>query len=242
MNAKSIYDAKTPNIVPGVYGNAEIEYIPELDRYTLTCNGVSWMETDKNCMHTRNTMFAQYDLAYGDVLVTGLGFGILTTAIAEKDEVTSITVLELSEDVISAFITNNQVSDKVKIVQADATTFTSETKYDCLLPDHYELQSYKWRVKDMNRLAGNIKHDVFWPWSIEEIFLKERFPRYSVKCSSSELFEKYADRIYPEWQDFIKKSFNSHPTLLNIKSSKLVSYLQKHAIYYYDIPNPYEFF
>lgn len=228
--------------MPGKYGNAEIEYAAELDRFSLTSNGVLWMETESNCHHTRNTMFSQYDVAYGDVLVTGLGFGILTTALAEKDEVSSVTVLELSEDVIGAFIQNNQVSDKVKIIQADATTFTSDIKYDCLLPDHYELQTFKWRIKDMNRLAEAVPHDVFWPWSVEEIFLKKKYPRYAVKCSSDEVLQKYAKSIPTEWKQFIKNEFNSHPTLLNIEEEKLFDYLKKHAIYYYDFPNPYEFF
>lgn len=239
---KSIYTSATPTIVPGVYGKAEIEYLSDLRRYTLTCNGVSWMEADRDFKYTRDTMIAQYELAYGNVLVTGLGFGVLTTALAEKDEVTSVTVLELSEDVIRAFTTNNQVSDKVKIVQADATSFTSDIKYDCLLPDHYELQTFKWRIKDMNRLAETINHDVFWPWSIEDIFLKEVYPRYQVKCSTSELFKKYGTEIPEKWRDFVVKNFNSHPTLMSIEDSKLLEYLRKTAVYYYDVPNPYSFF
>lgn len=239
---KSIYEAETPVIVPGIYGNAEIEYLPELRRYTLTCNGVSWMETDQDFMHTRETMYAQYDLAYGDVLVTGLGFGILATAIASKEEVTSVTVLELSEDVIRAFVENNQVSDKLKIIQADATKYISDTQYDCLLPDHYELQNYKWRVKDMNRLAEAIPHKDFWPWSIEEIFLKNSYPRYEVECSSEELFEKYGEEIPAKWREFIQTTFNGHQTLMSIDDVKLIGYLKRAAKYYYDIPNPYMFF
>lgn len=238
----SIYETKTPLIVPGIYGNVEIQYLPNLRRYTLTCNGVSWMETDRDFRHTRDTMIAQYDLAYGDVLITGLGFGIITTAIAEKEEVTSVTVLELSEDVIRAFTTNNQVSDKVKIIQADATTFTSDTKYDCLLLDHYELQRYDWRVKDMNRAAKAINHDVFWPWSIEEIFLKQVYPRYRFKYSTKELFEKHGSDMPQKWREFITNTFDSHPCLMSIEDDRLLDYLRRAAIYYYDIPNPYEFF
>lgn len=238
----SIYTATTPKIVPGKYGNAEIEYIPELDRYTLTCNGVSWMETESDCMHTKNTMCSQYDLAYGDVLITGLGFGILTTAISEKDNVTSVTVLELSQDVIDAFLANNQPNNKVKIIKADACKYTTEVKYDCLFLDHYELQTFKWRIKDMNNIAQRIKHDTFWPWSLEEIFLKELYPRYKYDIGSAALFEQYGSEMPEKWREFINSGFNSHPTLIGISDELLIGYLKKTAIYYYDVPNPYQFF
>jgi hypothetical protein len=234
---KSIHDLEMPKIQPGIYdGSVEIVYEKAIDRYILTCNGVVWMETDGEYINTKNTMYAQYDLAFGDVLVTGLGFGIIALAIAQKEEVSSVTVLELSKGVIDEFQSANPANDKIKIIQADATTYIPTTKFDCVMPDHYELQKYDWRIKDMNRLANAVDHSVFWPWSLEEIFLKYLYPRYIYKMKSEELFKIHSDKMPEKWKAFIVKYFESNESLLNIEKTKLLNYLKKTAIYYYDVP------
>lgn len=237
---QSIYSVKTPKIAPGSYGKSKIEYDHLSGWYTLSTSGTNWMQTDRDYTHTRNTMFAHFDLAHGDVLITGLGFGIIATAIAEKEEVTSVTVLEISQDVIDAFLANNVPSEKIKIIQADACTYETDIEYDCLLPDHYELQDYEWRIKDMNRIASTIPHKVFWPWSIEEIFLKDAYPLSKYMVSCRELFDLYSKEMPGKWKSFVSKNFNSHPTLLGIEDYKLIEYLEKTAVYYYDIPNPFK--
>lgn len=47
-----------------------------------------------------NTHLTAIDVAHGNVLVTGLGLGMFLTAILQKPELKSITVIEQSEEVI----------------------------------------------------------------------------------------------------------------------------------------------
>jgi hypothetical protein len=224
----SIYRVEMPNIVPGSYGDTRIEYYS--GGYYLYQKEVQWMATDDNFVHPKDVFYSQYDLAYGDVLLTGLGFGIITKALSEKPEVTSVTVLEIDQNVIDAFLLNNVVNDKVTIILADACTYSSEVKYDCLLPDHYELQSSEWMLEDMNRLSREIKHDVYWPWNIEQIFLQKTYPR--IAYEKSDMSEHYS-KIPKKWRAFILENLPSSPSLAQLDDETIITYVSKYIKYFY---------
>jgi hypothetical protein len=228
---KSIYDVDMPVIIPGSYGDCTIDYIKEEEKFVLRHKGIQWMASDESFLEPKDTFYSQYDLAYGDVLLSGLGFGILPKALSQKTSVQSVTVIEINKDIIDAFLKNNKVDSKITIIEADASTYVSDKKYDCLLPDHYELQGVDWTLADMKGMAKRISHDVYWPWSIEEIFLIKTYPK---KSYSSETLELYKEEIPVKWREFIAEHLNSHPTLTDISNENLFKYLEKHAKYYYD--------
>ena len=68
---------------------------------------------------------SMYYRAKGNVLIAGLGLGWITLAVASKPEVKSITVVELSPDVISLVgpTIEKQIKQDFKIVQADINEF-----------------------------------------------------------------------------------------------------------------------
>ena len=229
----SFYKAEMPKIVPGSYGDLDISYSNEEELYYMHYKGILWMSTDKDFMDSRNTSYSQYDLAYGKVLLTGLGFGILAKALSEKPEVTSVTVVELNQEVIDAFLLHNTLNSKVTIVLGDASTFSSDIKYDCLLPDHYETQGFDWRIRDMNNLAKRVKHDLYWPWSIEGLFLLYKiYPHLDYKSldQSTKLLE-----VSKRWKIFIGEYFPNIPSLVDISDEKLLTYIEKYDPYYTDV-------
>jgi hypothetical protein len=230
----SIYDAEMPNIVVGTYGEAEVEYIDFEESYKLSYKGVPWMGTDKYFIAGKDLLHSQFDLAYGDVLLTGLGFGILAKALCQKPGVTSVTVIELNQDVIDAYLTHNELDEKMVIVKDDASHYTPDREFDCLLPDHYELQTLNWTIKDMNKIAERIGHKVFWPWSIEEIFLMKMYPKETYKQTSTKFLELYTAELPEKWREFIDTYFNKNSYLASISDDKLVEYVAKYAPYYYD--------
>lgn len=61
--------------------------------------------------------------ARGDVLINGLGLGMALSVVMDKPEVTSVTVIELSNDVITLVAPTYQDHPKVTIIQADALTY-----------------------------------------------------------------------------------------------------------------------
>lgn len=75
--------------------------------------------------------------AKGNVLVGGLGLGFITNLFADKDNVESITIIEISQDVINICGFSNE---KVKIIKADFYSFIRENNlldYDYIYIDTY---------------------------------------------------------------------------------------------------------
>lgn len=136
--------------------------------YYLLNKGIMWMGLNKNTNKQIKEFYSQYDLAYGDVLLTGFGFGILASWLASKPEVTSVTVIEISQDIVDIFLQNNTLNEKIKVIIADASQYKTDQHFDCLFLDHYELQYEGWLIKDMKQVSLNIpNHTVFWTWSTE---------------------------------------------------------------------------
>ncbi|WP_410771548.1 hypothetical protein [Fontibacillus sp. BL9] len=84
-------------------------------------NGRIWMTITPNEIET---MKEAVDQAFGNVLTFGLGLGYYAYMASEKDEVESVTVVELNEDVINLFsryiLPQFKNAHKIKIIQADA--------------------------------------------------------------------------------------------------------------------------
>lgn len=75
--------------------------------------------------------------AHGNVFIAGLGIGLIVLAIQDKEEVTSITILEKFPEVIELVGKQLPLNEKVKIIQGDVFDyeFTKGTKFDCLYFD-----------------------------------------------------------------------------------------------------------
>lgn len=57
--------------------------------------------------------------AYGDIIIGGLGIGMIIMAIQDKPEVNTITVIEKNQEVIDLVASQLNFNDKVNIVCAD---------------------------------------------------------------------------------------------------------------------------
>lgn len=100
----------------------------------LTYNGQivmsnTWMEERTNFEFCRN--------AHGDVLIGGLGIGMIVLAIQEKEAVKSITILEKFQDVIDLVAGQLPLNSKVKIIKADVFDWKPEKgkRFDCIYMD-----------------------------------------------------------------------------------------------------------
>ncbi len=158
-----------PNFVikEGVSNNVSI--VDDNGVWRLYENDLQMMQLATKTNREIKELYSSFDLAYGDVLITGLGFGILALWVANKPEVTSVTVIEFSQDVIDLFFANNSLPDKVQIILADADNYTTEKHYNCLLLDHFKDADEKaFTYARIQNVAKNITHDLFWFWSIEQ--------------------------------------------------------------------------
>lgn len=77
--------------------------------------------------------------ATGAVLINGLGLGIATCMALGKPEVTSVTVIELSQDVIN-LVAPHIIDSRLTIIQADAYTYLPKkgTKFDVVWHDIWD--------------------------------------------------------------------------------------------------------
>lgn len=199
------------------------------DSYILYNNGLQWMTL--NCHNNKQIkeMYSLYDLAYGDVILSGLGFGILPLWIANKPGINTVTVYEISQDLIDIFLNNNECPSNLIIKNENINTVKTDKKYDCILLDHYELQHFDWRMNNMRDIVKNIpNHTVFWSWSIEDIHARVSYNLTQEQLFKSHLFFHIVD-FSTKWPNF-KDNVLKISSLPNLSDRKINEYIYT----YYD--------
>lgn len=160
-----------PNIQECEIDNAKI--IEESNGvYSMFVDNERWMVEDIFTRVSAKELYSSYELSYGNVLLSGLGFGILPVWLSSKSNIKSITVVEKNKSVIDLFnINNTNYSSKIKIVNEDMNIFKTNKKFDCIFLDHYENESFEIQIKNMQQVYKNIpNHDVFYAWRMEQIY------------------------------------------------------------------------
>lgn len=119
------------NLVPGKYIKL-IEHTGPDD--TPTHSQVIWM-TDTPM--ERRTNFHFLYQANGDVLVAGLGIGLIIIPLLKKPEVRSVTVVELNKNVIDLVAPQLPRDERLRIICADIFKFkdTTPMKWDTIYFD-----------------------------------------------------------------------------------------------------------
>lgn len=109
-----------------------IGFFPTTYRYPAVLqNGVEWMTLLPNEINSQKRYI---DEAFGKVLTYGLGLGYYVFHVAKKPEVESVTVVDLSKNVIELFEKNiltkfpKYIQDKIKLVNADAFAYQKSLK------------------------------------------------------------------------------------------------------------------
>jgi hypothetical protein len=205
------------NIKESVLNNAEITY--KDGTYFLYNDNNKWMTFTESNSHQIAEFYSSYDQSYGDVFVSGLGFGILPLWLCNKPEVTSVTVIEISQDVIDLFLLSNNIPEKMNIINKDISNFTTEKKYNSLLLDHYEGRDYAHMLKDMEQICNKISHDSFWAWSLEMAYLSEFFD-----INDKDFFTVKRD-LSIHWKKFVEQALPNEKSLLEISNKTINDYL-----------------
>lgn len=209
------------NIKPGAWGKVDISFNGRI--YKLSHSGKEWNVYDSVNNREVYEQYSSYDLAYGDVLLTGFGFGHISNWIASKPEVTSVTILEISQDILDAYLESNVLPEKTSVIITDADTYKSDKKYDCVILDHISNQMKpKSFYLDFRKIAKNIKNDLFWFWSIEMFYLKHYY-----NFTLDDLY-KFPKDFKPfdfglKWENF-RKDFGID-TIPSLDKPKLDSYI-----------------
>ena len=223
-----MYNANSvPDFVIKEASSGPIDIVDHGDRYCLYNNGDQWMSYQKNSDSEVKAQYSSYDLAFGNVLVSGLGFGILLLWLCENPNVDSVTVIEISKDVIKLFKESNVVPEKLTIINNDMITYNTNKKYNAILLDHYEKQDFDWILKDIKNICNRIDHDIFWAWSLEAIYL---FKMYSSlddprKMDIDKILKDNSMDLSNFWAKFIEQFFDKETKMNSISNDKLNSYI-----------------
>lgn len=187
-----------PNVVIKEGTSNNVSIVDDNGTWRLYGDDVQFMQLVTKTKRETKELYSSFDLAYGDVLITGLGFGIIALWLANKPEVKSVTVIENSQDVIDLFLANNTLPDKVKIILDDADNYKTDKHYDCLLLDHFkDGDQFHFTYERVRNVAKNIPHDLFWFWSMEQ--------RYCVRVCDITLRQLYVNPIDLSGFDFGRK-------------------------------------
>ena len=96
-------------------------------------------------MSNSNSMLKIYkpylDEFNGEVLISGMGLGILILPLLNDDTVTKIDIVERDLDIINYVYTNRienlDISNKINVINDDIFTFTTTNNYDYILLNHW---------------------------------------------------------------------------------------------------------
>lgn len=119
------------------------------EKYTrLLIGGSLWMTDAEFECFTSAPIVSRME---GDVLIGGLGLGLILPAVLQRKSVKSVLVVERSADVISA-VAPFYKSKKLRIVMGDVFTFEPDGKYDCIYLDVWQNVPNEDDAKDIARL------------------------------------------------------------------------------------------
>lgn len=201
-----------PIIKPMIHGRARVT-LNERGDYKLFVDNNRWnIHNPKNHASTKE-MYGSYELAYGDVLISGLGFGVLPTWLLSKNEINSITIIEKNREVIDIFNQFNRFPSKVKIIESDMNSFKTTRRFNCILLDHYEKESDDKQIQSMSMIYKNIpNHDVFYAWRIEYLYLNKMFNGDFFSLIENNLWKEFKNIIgiptVPDLSDYQVKNFS----------------------------------
>lgn len=109
-------------------------FIPDGEYMRLTS---SWDCIMSDTPMEQRTNIEFVEKAHGNVLIAGLGIGMIVLPVMEKESVTSITIIEKEQDIIDMILPQLPVNSKVKVIHQDVfeNKFPKGTKFDVIYFD-----------------------------------------------------------------------------------------------------------
>jgi len=212
-----------PQITIALAKIGDFKVIKEGNTFYLLKNSAQLMQLNTKTLREYKEQYACYDLAYGDVLITGLGFGMLANWLASKPEVTSVRVIEFYQEVIDLYTGSNKISDKIIIELGDAKNYMSNDKFDCIFLDHFPDHSSAPIYDEVLSISKNIpNHKILWFWSLEKWYL-ENYYGFNHTVFTTAPPDLQPLNLYKEWKDFkVDIGVTSIPELDELKLKEYI--------------------
>src|SRR5215469_6680984 len=168
----------------------EAEWVPPGDYVRLKVNGETMMS---NTPMEKRTNLYFVERAKGDVLIAGLGLGMILGAVLKKPTVNSVTVVEKYQDVID-LVAKHHGHFKLTVVQADIHEYTPapHARFDTIYFDIWpnsnvehlpEMEALRKQFRPWLRLGGWINS-----WTYDKLCTKRRSDAYFLKTLPRRLY------------------------------------------------------
>lgn len=129
----------------------------------LTIEGRTWMSLTPMEIQSH---FLPILKAKGRVGVAGLGFGYYIQEIMDKEDVESIDVYEINQDVIDMYLANFAENEKVNIIKSDVLEMENK-EYDFFYADIYPKQMDVSAIEHRSILMSNNSIGDYFFWTQE---------------------------------------------------------------------------
>jgi len=164
------------------------------------------------------SQYIEFRKCYGNVLVGGLGLGMAAQMLLNKNDVTSVTVIEKDSDIIE--LIRDQIDPDIKIIQADLFDYLKQPlKYDSAYYDiWYGTGESTWHSEVVPLYRLSRKAGITGPltaWGETEMHAQFIPSLYAYSVIN------YAHpwQPYQVFYDAIKKKFGDKPTDKQLKSA-----------------------
>jgi spermidine synthase len=101
--------------------------------YTYLCEDDEFIMSDTPTEIFTNVEFVSH--AHGDILIAGLGLGIMLKMLEEIPGVNKVTVIEKEEEIIQLVEDQLELPENFKIIQEDIFHYRPDRKYDVIYFD-----------------------------------------------------------------------------------------------------------
>jgi len=193
--------------------------------YKLTENNNQWMEYNNIEKTSYEEMYNMYDLAYGDCVVSGYGFGFLIQMLISKESVNRIRVYEKSIEVIEINRRFGKIPENVEIINERIEKMKG-VECDCLLMDHWELEGFLFKKENMRNIISKNNPKLVWFWTHEIEFLKwinNQKNDFTTRYGNNYDTELHFDIIYSQWLQEL-----SIPSIPYISKDKMKLYIDNY--------------
>jgi hypothetical protein len=205
------YSISLPKICE--YKNGLLEVQEKNGSFYLYENSQQWMIYTPEHGIQLMEFYSHFYLGFGTVVCTGLGFALRESWLLTKPEVHKLIVVEKSEEVIKYHQKHNpDLLAKMTIIHGDAKDLNLEC--DCLLLDHFEMESHEMIISEVKEITSKVKHKVFWFWPLEKIIYIEstrsstRFIDYYLNFRESNSLTTLPELNLEELDEFLQFYFN----------------------------------
>lgn len=137
-------------------------------------NGESWENWMSLSPHEIESQELGCRYARGHTVVMGLGMGWVAVNMALNPAVRKVTIIERDPEVIDLFqlsgalnALQSAITDKIRVVRADALEWRPEESVDFLYADIWQRLEEPQTLDDVRRMQANVQADVIYFWGQE---------------------------------------------------------------------------